>query len=176
MKTNSLNFDLKINDFECSNDLEQQQSINQKIAEKREHDTTLSNLDFQYYNYLYDTVLNIADDIANSEYTQQIISNNIDDKDTIINELNDYYFTNDSVTGNGSGSWWFWTYPAQLAVFENLDLIENLVDDGYLEENSLHKYFANGFESLDVIFRCYYLSEALNIVIDTFFEVNEIEA
>jgi hypothetical protein len=171
-----LNFDLQINDFECSNELEQQQAINQRIAEKREHNTTLSNLDFENYNYLYDTVLNIVDDITNSKYTQQIIIDNIDDREQLFEELNDYYWTNDNITGNGSGSWWFWTYPAQLAVFENLDLIEILVNEGYLDENCLCKYFVNGFESLDVAFRCYYLSEALNIVLDTFFEKNGIEA
>jgi hypothetical protein len=72
-----LNFDLQINNFECSNELDQQQAINQRIADKRENNTTLSNLDFENYNYLYDTVLNIVDDIADNKYTQQIIIDNI---------------------------------------------------------------------------------------------------
>lgn len=169
-----LNFNLEINDFECSSDLKQQQAINQRIAEKREHNTTLSNLDFENYNYLYDTVLNIVDDIANNEYTQQIISNNIEDKDTIINELQECYWTSDSVTGNGSGSWWFWFYPASLAVFENIDKMKDIYEEYGL---NIGEDLANqAWEKIDVTARCSYLSEALNIVIDTFFEVNEIEA
>ena len=169
-----LNFNVEINDFECSTELKYQQSMNQRIAEKRERNTTLSNLDFQDYNYLYDTILNIINDITNSTYTQQIISNNIENKDTIIDELHEYYWIKDSVTGSGSGSWWFWFYPASLAVFENFDEIGDIYKD--FGSNLGEDLASQSWEKIDVTARCYYLSEALNIVIDTFFEVNRIEA
>jgi hypothetical protein len=174
MKTNELNFNLEINDFECSSDLKQQQAINQRIADKRENNTTLSNLDFENYSYLHDTILNIIDDLATNEYTQQIIIDNIDDKEQLIEELHENYWTSDNVTGNGSGSWWFWTYPASLTTYENIDVISDIYNEyGFDFGEDLKK---QSWEKIDVTARCYYLSEALNIVIDTFFEVNEIEA
>jgi hypothetical protein len=169
-----LNFDIEINDFECSSDLKQQQAINERIADKREHNTTLSNIDFENYSYLHDTILNIIDDLATNEYTQQIIIDNIDNREQLFDTLHENYWTSDSVTGNGSGSYWFGFYPSSLAVFENIDVISDIYNEyGFDFGEDLEN---QAWEKIDVTARCYYLSEALNIVIDTFFEVNEIEA
>ena len=75
-----------------------------------------------------------------------------------------YYemWASDSVTGNGSGSYWFSTYKAEEALMHNLDLLGEALsefgDDGDV--------LSRGAEACDVTIRCYLLDEALSSVLD----------
>lgn len=74
-------------------------------------------------------------------------------------------WTNDSVTGNGSGSYTFNTYEAEENLLHNWDLLvecanefgcEPVISDGY----------ENGPEFWDVSIRCYLLGEAISAALD----------
>lgn len=63
----------------------------------------------------------------------------------------------DSVTGNGSGSYWFNSYKAALALVGNCGLLADASEYfGGLSEKTL-----SSAESLDVIIRCYLLDQIL---------------
>lgn len=114
------------------------------------------------YNYLEE----LKSDVKN--YINEVASDYMDceDMDELRDELYDNLWDEDSVTGNGSGSYTFNREKAKEYVSDNLDLmveaykeydsIESLVDD--LE--------ALDFETIDVTIRCYLLSQALDEVLE----------
>ena len=114
------------------------------------------------YNYLEE----LKSDVKN--YINEVASDYMDceDMDDLKDELYDNLWDEDSVTGNGSGSYTFNREKAKEYVSDNMDLmveaykefdsIESLVDD--LE--------ALDFETIDVTIRCYLLSQALDEVLE----------
>ena len=114
------------------------------------------------YNYLEE----LKSDVKN--YINEVASDYMDceDMDELRDELYDNLWSEDSVTGNGSGSYTFNREKAKEYVSDNMDLmveaykeydsIESLVDD--LE--------ALDFETIDVTIRCYMLSQALDEVLE----------
>ena len=114
------------------------------------------------YNYLEE----LKSDVRN--YIKEVASDYMDceDMDELRDELYDNLWDEDSVTGNGSGSYTFNREKAKEYVSDNMDLmveaykefdsIESLVDD--LE--------ALDFETIDVTIRCYLLSQALDEVLE----------
>ena len=114
------------------------------------------------YNYLEE----LKSDVRN--YINEVASDYMDceDMDELRDELYDNLWDEDSVTGNGSGSYTFNREKAKEYVSDNMDLmveaykefdsIESLVDD--LE--------ALDFETIDVTIRCYLLSQALDEVLE----------
>lgn len=114
------------------------------------------------YNYLEE----LKSDIKN--YINEAASDYMDceDMDELRDSLYDNLWDEDSVTGNGSGSYTFNREKAKEYVSDNMDLmveaykeydsIESLVDD--LE--------ALDFETIDVTIRCYLLSPALDEVLE----------
>lgn len=108
-------------------------------------------MDYNYYETVKEDVKNYIED--NKEYFDSL------DFDT----LYDAMFTADSVTGNGSGSYFFNTYKAEEAICHNLDLLGEALqefggDGSYLMEN--------GAEACDVTIRCYLLGQVLQEVLD----------
>lgn len=83
-------------------------------------------------------------------------------------ELNDSLFINDSVTGNGSGSYFFNTWKAEEALCHNMDLLA----DALAEFGSDISYLEKGAEACDVTIRCYLLGSAISEALD---EVEEEE-
>ena len=88
--------------------------------------------------------------------------------------LNDVLFTEDSVTGNASGSYTFSQWEAEENICHNLDLLGEALEafgcsPAYLAEN--------GAEAADVTIRCYLLgeciAEALDEIKDEFEESKE---
>ena len=114
------------------------------------------------YNYLEE----LKSDVKN--YINEVASDYMDceDMDELRDSLYDNLWDEDSVTGNGSGSYTFNREKAKEYVSDNMDLmveaykefdsIESLVDD--LE--------ALDFETIDVTIRCYLLSQALDEVLE----------
>lgn len=89
-----------------------------------------------------------------------------DNRDEIADELNDLLWANDSVTGNGSGSYTFNTWQAEENVCHNLDLLAEACE----EFGSSTDLLKDGAEACDVTIRCYLLNQAIAEVLDEMLE------
>lgn len=89
--------------------------------------------------------------------------------------LNDELWTNDSVTGNASGSYTFNTYEAEENICHNLDLLGEALE----EFGGGCDILKDGAEAADVTIRCYLLgqciAEALEEIEDDFEEAHRDE-
>lgn len=101
------------------------------------------------------------------------IEDNIDlsewkgNRDELEEKLRDDLWTEDSVTGNGSGSYTFNRVKAQLYVLDNIDELveacnEFCVDDATVGE----KFLSEDWEWFDVTLRCYFLSMVVGECLD----------
>ena len=114
------------------------------------------------YNYLEE----LKSDVRN--YIKEVASDYMDceDIDELRENLYDNLWDEDSVTGNGSGSYTFNREEAKKYVADNLDLMV----EAYKEFDSIEKLVNNledsDFETIDVTIRCYLLSQALDEVLD----------
>lgn len=101
------------------------------------------------------------------------------DREELEEYLHDTLWTEDSVTGNASGSYTFNTYKAEEYICHNLDLLAEAIKEFGCTENVLEK----GAEWCDVTIRCYLLGQAIAEVLDdmeedleeAFAEVEEME-
>ena len=86
-----------------------------------------------------------------------------DDFENARERLEDEAWTADSVTGNGSGSYYCSTWKAEEAICHNLDLLaEALRDFGDTGADILEK----GAEACDVTIRCYLLGQVFGDVFE----------
>ena len=126
----------------------------------------------QKYNYLEA----VKDDVKtwlvdNSSQFEEIKDNNkidgVIDWDCVKDDLNEILWSEDSITGNGSGSYTFNREKARYYVLsDGLQYLKELVDEGWLTYESIGKDVTNyDFEGLDVSLRCYFLSQAIEEVI-----------
>lgn len=122
--------------------------------------------DYNYYEEVKSDVL---------EY----IKNEVDfaDFDTIEEleeKLNELLWTEDSVTGNASGSYTFNTYKAEENLCHNLNLLSEAFEEFGYEKNPIKK----GAEWCDVTIRCYVLgvsiAEALKEITEDFDKFHEL--
>lgn len=88
-------------------------------------------------------------------------------KDAIYDDL----FTNDSVTGNGSGSYTFNTEEAKGYVLDNTDLLDEVITEYSIDMN---KHYSD-WEYLDVSIRCYLLGSVFEEVLEEVLEEKEEE-
>ena len=72
--------------------------------------------------------------------------------------LYDRLWVNDSVTGNGSGSYTFSTWEAEENLCHNMDLLREALEEFGCDISYLKK----GAEACDVTIRCYLLAQALS--------------
>ena len=121
----------------------------------------------------YDYREAVKDDVL--EYINDEI--NFEDFDTLeeLEEyLNEVLFTEDSVTGNASGSYTFGTYEAEENICHNMNLLQEALSEFGDTEALVMDFDA---EKADVIIRCYLLSEciaaALEEIEDEFEEAHE---
>lgn len=110
------------------------------------------------YDYL-EAVTSDVKDFINSEIEMSDYS----DRDELNECLNDTLWTNDGVTGNGSGSYTFNAWKAEEYLCHNLDLLGEALQEfgcgaGYLTEK--------GAEACDVTIRCYLLGQAIEAALD----------
>lgn len=109
------------------------------------------------YNYLE----NITDDVM------EFIKNEVDlqeydNEDDFVEYLNDTLWVNDSVTGNGSGSYTFNSYKAKEYVVDNMELVAEMAYEFGIDNETLGEKFRNEeWEYFDVSIRCYLLSQAI---------------
>lgn len=123
----------------------------------------------------YDYREAVKDDVL--EYINNEI--NFEDFDTLEElgeHLNEVLFTEDSVTGNASGSYTFSTYEAEENICHNMDLLQEALSEFGDTEALVMDFDA---EKADVTIRCYLLGEciaaALEEIEDDFNEAHEDE-
>lgn len=109
--------------------------------------------------YLNQMKNDIIDWITDNDYTLS------GDRDSDYEDLNDTLWDEDSVTGNGSGSYTFNSDEA----FNNLrgaeDLIGEIIPEFGIEAGDIAEHFFD-WEYWDVTIRCYLLGEAIDLALD----------
>ena len=122
------------------------------------------------YNYREAVKSDILDYINNN-----INFKDFNDLDELEEHLNDTLWVEDSVTGNGSGSYYCNAYAAEEAICHNLDLLGEALD----EFGGSCDILKDGAEAADVTIRCYLLgeciAEALEEIKDDFEKAHEEE-
>ena len=109
------------------------------------------------YNYLEA----VMEDVL--EYIKEEISfEDFEDRDDLEERLNDVLWTDDSVTGNASGSYYCNAWKAADALAHNWDLLKEAWEEFGCSENPIEK----GEEWCDVTIRCYLLPTAISEVLD----------
>lgn len=90
-----------------------------------------------------------------------------DNEDDFIEYLNDTLWTDDSVTGNGSGSYTFNRYKAKEYVIDNMELVAEMADEFGVDNKTLGEKFRDeDWEYFDVSIRCYLLYQAITEAIE----------
>ena len=108
----------------------------------------------------------LKSDVRN--YIKEVASDYMDceDMDELRDSLYDNLWDEDSVTGNGSGSYTFNREKAKEYVSDNMDLMEEAYKDLDSIESLVDDLEALDFETIDVTIRCYLLSQALDEVLE----------
>lgn len=118
------------------------------------------------YNYLEAVTADVKEWIENNmDIESDIINGVFEDRDSVEEYLNDTLWTEDSVTGNASGSYTFSTYEAEENLCHNWDLIEEVANE-YGYEPIIKAGYEYGPEWWDVSIRCYYLGQAITAALD----------
>lgn len=106
---------------------------------------------------------------AMTENVKEWIKENIDltewteDREGLEQQLNDDLWTEDSITGNASGSYYCNSYNAEESIAHNWDLLNEALDEfGQNNINVIEK----GAEWADVTIRCYLLGFVISDVLD----------
>lgn len=108
---------------------------------------------YDYYEAVKKDVKNYIDN--------EIILSDYDDKDELFQYLEAELWVNDDVTGNGSGSYTFSRFDAEINLCHNWNILEEIAEDWEVEcLNSFNP------ETLDVTIRCYFLNGAISEVLE----------
>lgn len=106
---------------------------------------------------------------AMTEDVKEWIKENIDltewteDREGLEQQLNDDLWTEDSITGNASGSYYCNSYKAEESIAHNWDLLNEALDEfGQNNINVIEK----GAERADVTIRCYLLRSVISDVLN----------
>ena len=115
------------------------------------------------YNYLEA----VKEDVLN--YIKEEVSfEDFEDRDELEEHLNDVLWTEDSVTGNVSGSYYCNAWKAADALAHNWDILQEALENFGDDSNPIEK----GEEWCDVTIRCYLLPDAISEVLD---EIDDLE-
>ena len=109
----------------------------------------------------YDYLEAVKEDVK-SYIENEVELSDYSDREELESYLSDELFTNDSVTGNASGSYTFSTWQAEENLCHNLDLLGEALQ----EFGSDMDILKDGAEACDVTIRCYLLGQAINEVLD----------
>ena len=114
------------------------------------------------YNYLEAMKSDIMDYIRN-----EVNTNEYADRDELDAFLNDELWTVDSVTGNGSGSYYCNSYKSMECVIDNIDLLNEMCTEFCIDSATIGEKFINEeWEWMDVSIRCYLLGQAISEALD----------
>jgi len=82
-------------------------------------------------------------------------------------DLNDAFFLEDNVTGNGSGSYTFSRAEARGNLDGNYDILQRMVQEGWLDAGDVVDALAEeNFERLDVLIRCFLLMDGILLALE----------
>ena len=109
------------------------------------------------YNYLENIKADVKEYIDN-----EINLKDFSDREELEEKLNGTLWTEDSVTGNASGSYYCNSWKAEEALAHNWDLLAEAMKEFCCEVDLLEK----GAEWADVTIRCYLLGQAIGEVLD----------
>ena len=109
------------------------------------------------YNYLEA----VKEDVLNY-INEEVSFEDFEDRDELEEHLNDVLWTEDSVTGNASGSYYCNTWKSADALAHNWDLLEEALENFGDDSNPIEE----GEEWCDVTIRCYLLPTAISEVLD----------
>ena len=109
------------------------------------------------YDYLESVKVDVKNYIEN-----EVELSDYSSREELESYLNDELFTNDSVTGNASGSYTFSTWQAEENICHNFGLLAEAMQ----EFGSDMDILKDGAEACDVTIRCYLLGQAINEVLD----------
>lgn len=96
---------------------------------------------------------------------------NFDDREELEEVAHDELWADDSVTGNGSGSYFCNAWKAEEALCHNWDLLAEACEEFKQDVGEAVK---QGAESCDVIIRCYLLGQAIAATLDELEEEGKI--
>lgn len=114
------------------------------------------------YNYLESMKSDIKDYIKN-----EINTANYSDRDELESDLNDIIWTEDSITGNASGSYTFNRAEAAEYVNDNIDLLSEACAEFGIDSATVgEKFLDEDWEYFDVTIRCYLLGQAISEALD----------
>lgn len=114
------------------------------------------------YNYLEEMISDVMDYVMD-----EIELNDFYGREDLESYLNDELFDCDSITGNASGSYTFNSSEAKEYVMDNIDLLTNVVYEGFLDRDTVGKKFLDEeWEYFDVTIRCYLLGQAISEALD----------
>ena len=122
-----------------------------------------------YYDY-EEAVREDIRSYINDHYTDEELKEK--DFNDLRDILNDELFTEDSVTGNASGSYWCNSYKSRECVFGDgnaEDYIRELISEYGLDAETIAQHFMD-WEYWDVSIRCYLLGRCIDDVLDEFAE------
>lgn len=118
------------------------------------------------YNYLEQVTADAKEAILeNMEYWD------FDDRDELEEVAYDELMLYDSVTGNGSGSYFFSTWKAEEALCHNWNLLAEACEEF---GQDIGEAFKQGAEACDVTIRCYLLGQAIAAALDELEEEGKI--
>ena len=118
------------------------------------------------YNYLEKVTADAKEAILeNMKYWS------FNDREGLEEVAHDELWTDDSVTGNGSGSYYFNTWKAEEALCHNGDLLAEACEEF---GQDIGEAFKRGAEFCDVTIRCYLLGQAIAAALDELEEEGEI--
>ena len=118
------------------------------------------------YNYLEQVTADAKEAILeNMEYW------NFNDREELEEVAHDELWADDSVTGNGSGSYYFNTWKSEEALCHNLDLLTEACEEFGQDIGEAVK---QGAEFCDVTIRCYLLGQAIAAALDELEEEGKI--
>ncbi len=100
-------------------------------------------------------------------YTTEELTEKMEDRYSFEEELNDDLWIDDSVTGNGSGSYTFSRAKAQEYVLNDIDTVQEALREFCVEADTIAKKFLESdWEYFDVTARCYVLGMGISEVLD----------
>lgn len=112
----------------------------------------------------------IKEDILSAikaNYTTEEITEKMKDRDSFEEELYDLMWTDDSVTGNGSGSYTFSRAKAQEYVLCDIETVQEALKEFCVDADTIAKKFLESdWEYFDVTSRCYVLGMGISEVLD----------
>lgn len=113
------------------------------------------------YNYLEAMKQDIK------EYIEENINvTDYETKEDLGEYLNDTLYTEDSVTGNASGSYTFNRATAKKYVDENKDLVNDMMEEFDCKDKVANWWIEDNYEAIDVSIRCYFLGQAISEVLE----------